>query len=527
MKFKVYKRNPVNCNVGYRVGYDLDMNYFESIECNYRHITPTKIVIEYSEPFYYAVDESNNSWRAVDITYSTNTKVTITLISQTLQCLKDPASYVSLLGDINFKPSSSYENSVVSSPSQWLRNNLNQVVYNYKNCWTYDADEFRLYCIIQTVQQLADPDDFKTTLGGVYYKIADGWWSDTIFESRENATNIDYTTLDPTMKGALGVNMYYIRLDGGISFDFLEFLSLLVQTRTDFINARLVVLPRNTFNSSSVGEVNVYSGDDYTFRFKLNFLLTYKANLYTVDQVQPTTILSGSEFWMIGEHTIYPNLTDDGEALLRCCVFIGVGTIFCIFFTGNLLDLNRLKQSAVIAELGYNISPNTVNPSIYYTNKQYQSMVNRLSYLPSLGTMAGAAAGILLMPKAPLAAKIIGAGAGLANSVGSLSKGQMNLERERFNRGTVNNTNDVQDISEFVTNLAVVTRISYYPTTVTELNLMLAEYTPHTSWVNLTTESVDFLKAELCANEINNAMLREGCLVVDGRQLGFILSNCG
>lgn len=524
MKFKVYDKNPVNINIGYKhTGLMSDPNHLLSnVEYNIRYVTPTRIIVDSDKPFYYAIDEYNNAWRTVDITYITNTKVSVTLVSQTLDCLKNPAGDYKITGDINLGIKGTAFNSIYCNPASWLSDKTTSVINTAKPLWD-DEIEFTDYCIFQTAQPL-----FKN-LGT---ELAKDWWAVTPVPTNFNVPAfMDYSEFTSDAIGTLGLYTYYVdtRKYGAEWTDITKFLGALIQSRTDFVNARLVRLPVNYFNDGVTAdfEVGIKSGMEVLSLFTVHQVWLYKPKLYVVDVLDTTTILYGEKYWKVGESIIYPNVDGDGEVKLSMGLVIGSGACFGIFFTGELSDSMRHPQSFVSMELGYNIAPNTVNPSIYYTNKQYQSLVNTAPYLQSMSQLATTLGSVLLMSKAPALAKLAITAGGTGIALGTVAKGNEVIEREKFNRATVNNANDVQDITNYLSNINQVLRIEREAVQLSEFNEILNTYTPHnfTETVSMTTARL--IKCACIAGEKNIALYKEGCVVGDSNTLLELLQVAG
>lgn len=528
MKFKVYRNNPVNVNLGYIPVGDTTLDFLEEVELNFRYNTPTSITVFSDTPFYYAIDSNNNAWRTTDIQYVTNTKVNITMVSQSLKMFKEDTS-VRVTGDIGLTSAvvgTTEYNKLLSTPSSILLENNNKLLIN-----TIDLiDDFEEVCIIQT----SDVIKFDLNIGSVSitesYEVGEIDWDD--FPEWSAPAYQDYSNVDSNIKGAIGVNTYIIRAQDLINGTFKDVSLMLVEfmrENTSFINARIVRLPTNYFSQSGGYNWKVRLKDTDSNLFTINALREYKPLLTVLDTIPASyTFLEGRKAWKIGENLMYPNIDDSGASTLKFIMVIGVGTCFGIFFTGLYEDLINNPQSVVVLELGYNLSPNTINPSIYYNNRQYQGLVNSQPAITGVAGVVGSIASMALLPKTSLIARGVLGVAGALNTISSVNRGNAQLKQEQHNYSTINNVNDVQDIGKYIAINKQVCRVEVIEQSnnIFILNALLNTYTPHYAQRYISRNTLpSILKCSQIANEINTNLYTEGCIPVTNDELELFLNN--
>lgn len=532
MQFRVYDRNPVNVNICYiPTGAPHQLGL---ITCNYKYITPTKISVEAPKPFYYAIDENNHAWRTIDVKYITNTKVMLTMISQTLTSFSASDEYYEVVGDINasyenFNTFSSY-NRVVSSPSTWLVNNLSKYDAEVVNLFG-SPTSFDEYCVLQTINPIFVGDG-KTTIK----VIVDPWGSTTNKTKNETTqrTSCSYVLEDEIIRGGLGVFTYLIKLnakspelDTAYRENVVSFLTQLssLENGQNVINARFIKVPKNYFeNSYKVTFTISKEVQDPPPDIDVDILVEYNVEAQPLHYAPSEGLLKGRGFWRIGENVVFPNIGPGAIASLNFIIILGVGTCFGFFYTGLYRDVMVNSQSSCLLELGYNISPNTVGESLYYSNKQYQSIIDSMPFLKSVGNVAGAIGAGLATPGG-VGAKLTGFGIGLASSAGSASSLRANREREQSNHGSLNNANDVQNLGFYMGNNAQVAWVQMQKETVEIMADMLAGYNAHTITSEVYPENTTVLKCSAIPGEINTSLYKEGCIIATTDNLLQLLSE--
>lgn len=527
MRFKIYTKNPVNMNIGY-VPYGNDsLDFMSEIECNYRYITPTSITVESDTVFYYAIDENDNAWRTVDIAYITNSKVSIKMISQTLNLFKVDENVIAN-GDINaemsdFSTTSDF-NRVLNSASSWLSLNEYHVVDKVDLFQDNETDTpyNNNYIILQLTHPICEDatsgdDDSELVIVG-------DWTIDSYFKSGDTApTYYDYGTISRQrdyLGGALGLYTYYINSESKSKLNnAVKFLTTLMNTDTGFVNARMVKLPY--FTGAFAGVMGtIRNGDD---EFDINKIDTFIPVPYVLDTIPSNQLLYGNTYWKIGDYKIYPNVMErvmnevsEFVASLRFTIVIGVGTVFGVFYSGEYEDIMINNQSACVFELGYNLAPNTINPTLYYSNKQYQSLVDSAPYTQGATSFSAGLMGSLLLPTVP--AKIVGVGVAVANAGATALKAQQVAERERHNKNSVINVNDAQNLSNYIRYSNQVLRISNTYDNITICKAIIDNYIPH-NYKTTVNRYVKIIKCNYIEGEINTVLYREGCVVCNNETL--------
>lgn len=523
MQFRVFDKNPVNVNVCYiptgQVSSQLSL-----VNCNYKYITPTKITVEASKPFYYAVDENNRAWRTTDIQYITNTKVMLTMISQTLESFKTTDDSYAVIGDIGITPyyvgDNEIFNRLASSPSTWLSMNKNKLYSEvYK---LFDENEGTIawenYCILQTINPIFIGDGTTETK-----YIVDLWYTETNrteVETRQR-TYANYGLIDTNAVGSIGVYTYLIRLDlaqSDINAYIENVCSFLTQLSSsengqNVINARFIRVPATYFDdSTTVDFVISKASASIPPVIPVKQLVQYIPKQVVIDHIGDDNLLEGRAFWKIGNNIIYPNKDATGLSSLYLVIILGVGTCVGFFFTGYYSDTMVNEQSSCCLELGYNIAPNTVGESLYYSNKQFASIVDSMPLMRVFANIGNAVGSALITPGGA-GSRLAMAGVSLVSSSGSVAQLRANREREQSNHGSLNNVNDVQNLASYMGNNVQAFRIESYEADVQTLAQILGSYLPHTFKSYVIPEEIIILKCSSIPGEVNTQLYKEGCIV--------------
>lgn len=452
MKFEVFAQNPVNINVVFKGRYS-DLVLDDNIDVNVKYITPFRIIVETEFVFYYAVDEYNVGWRTIDITYLANKKVQLTLLSQKLRIADEDFRVCKVRGDLHIDTeqgdNDTLNNLAISTFVQTDKNKLAPKI----NTLTHEWEEV---CIMQFTENIGRNADVSP-------RITQNFFCDGL-DYFKNQAPTQVCDIDTMITGSTGVYTYIIQKSSipNVEEDNWKYVNDMLsefvgdaELNKIFINARIVKLPRDYLETSTMrfGIVYQYNEDDERImRFDISQILNFSIQEWEIDNMNEVEgdVLCGLSYWRVGEYIIYPKVDQYRDYSLKMLVIIGVGTVFAVFYTGDYESLMMFPQNMVVTELGYNMTPNTINPSLYYTNKQYQSLVDTRSTMTGISGMLGTLAGILLMPKATAIAKIAMGVAGASSAVTSMINAEAQAERERANRATVKNTNDVQAICNYI-----------------------------------------------------------------------------